>query len=125
MRSWVQVWQVLGFASLGVLDLFSLRLLAGASTVKRPPEMEAKSMKVHEAIMHKIDENQHLMVTKPTLRGPGGPFGARGCPRGETWPKGPKPFFLTCEVTASRPHYGPKPQTLIQGVPRSGKASIS
>ena len=84
MHSWVQVWQVLGFASLGVLGLFSLRLLAGESTVKRPPEMDAKSMK--------IDENRHLMVEKPTLRGPGGPFGARGCPRGEALPNRPQKY---------------------------------
>ena len=84
---------MLCFASLGVLrlrlgiDLFSVQLLAGENAVKRPPEMDAKSMKVHEATMHKFDENRHLMVKKPTLRGSGGPFGARGCPRGETLPK--------------------------------------
>ena len=36
------------------IDLFSMRLLAGENTVEQPAEMDAKSMKVHEAIMNKF-----------------------------------------------------------------------
>ena len=56
------------------------------------------------AIMHKIDENRHLMVKKPTLRGPGGPSWARRWPKGETCQKTTKkckkkknlPFGRSC-----------------------------